>query len=226
MVNTTDAQNKQEDNYKEIVTDHDENGEQQLEDTNSVELVSTKQWVDNTFVATQVIVEKYSDALQESDNMIKPQEDLEENIEGDKQLVSQEWKSPIVVDLSQNQQQLDNIITEVSYVEENSSKFQLNVPINENGIGFFPHERENVVDRSIMKVRKEQEKHVTNLKTHTPLQELHNVISHNSEITAEGYHSSKLSGGKVKFKENVEDDDIDQVLTHVANEAGIFPKSM
>ncbi|KAJ8569639.1 hypothetical protein K7X08_006216 [Anisodus acutangulus] len=97
------------------------------------------------------ITEANNNASQEDellrDNVMKPHEDLEENIEGEKQHMSQERQNLIVVDLSQNQQQLDNIITEVSRVDKNSSKFQLNVSTNENGIDSFPPERENVVGR-------------------------------------------------------------------------------
>ncbi|KAJ8564418.1 hypothetical protein K7X08_000878 [Anisodus acutangulus] len=75
-----------------------------------------------------------------------------ETIEGDKH-----------IPISEEQQQLDNPSTIINHMEAGlQSQYQLSVFVNENGIGSFPPERDEVVDNSIIQVRKDQEKIIIN----------------------------------------------------------------
>ncbi|KAJ8528834.1 hypothetical protein K7X08_030478 [Anisodus acutangulus] len=117
---------------------------------------------------------------------------------------------------------------------------QLMVSIDMNGVGSFPLSRDEVVHKSNIFIEEKDELHdagksvvqvntekqiITQIKNN-PLQELHDVVSHNIDFAANVNTNTKDVACNSKIKDTADEGNLEPVFHRVAREAGISSKSM
>ncbi|KAJ8531939.1 hypothetical protein K7X08_011862 [Anisodus acutangulus] len=111
-------------------------------------------------------------------------------------------------------------------MEPQVMKYTRATPILRSGLKELLYQQEelHVIDKSVVHVN--SEKQTTTQRKQIPLQEMHDMVSHNIDFDANGDTRTKDNSSNKKFKKTAEEENLDQVLHQVVREAGISLKSM